>query len=299
MPTLHSWSRQGLADAAPPVMFRPGGCAALKIGWDRDAEKLLRRVPFFVRHRVRRKVEEDVAAAGRGRVTVADLEESKRRQLQRLSEGVKGYTLETCFGGSGCQNSVVDSAELVSRLEELLERADFLSFLRNHLAEELKLHHQFRVTLADCPNCCSQPQIRDIGIIGEVEVRCQPEECTGCGECAAVCEESAVTLEDNRLGGIDCESCVRCGACARACPTEALESGRGSYRVLVGGKLGRHPQLARELARGLDADQVLALVSRIIEVYKATARKGERLGAVVSRLGWGGFQATVVRNSSS
>ncbi|HYR02440.1 MAG TPA: PCP reductase family protein, partial [Syntrophobacteria bacterium] len=99
----------------------------MTIGWDRDAEQLLRRVPFFVRHRVRKKVEEDVTAAGRSRVTVADLEEGKKRQLQRLSEGVKGYTLETCFGGSGCQNAVVASAALVSRLEELLERADLLS----------------------------------------------------------------------------------------------------------------------------------------------------------------------------
>jgi len=271
----------------------------MKVRWDVDAEKVLGRVPFFVRHRVRKKVEEDVAAAGRTRVTVADLEESKKRQFQRLSEGVKGYTLETCFGGSGCQNAVVAFPELVSRLEELLEQADFLSFLRNHLGEKLKLHHQFRVTLADCPNSCSQPQIKDIGIIGEVEVQPEPEACSGCGECAAVCEESAVTLEDDRLVGIDGESCVRCGACARFCPTEALKTGRGSYRVVVGGKLGRHPQLARELARGLDADQVVALVSQIVEVYKAVARKGERLGAVLTRLGWQEFQATVLRNSSS
>lgn len=271
----------------------------MKINWDPDAEQILRRIPFFVRHRVRKKVEEDVAATGRTRVTVADLEEGKKRQLQRLSDGVKGYTLETCFGGSGCQNAVVASAELISRLEERLERADLLSFLRDHLGENLKLHHQFRVTLADCPNSCSQPQIKDIGIIGEVEVQCEPEACSGCGECAAVCEESAVTLEDDRLVKIDRESCMRCGACARVCPTEALKTGRGSYRVLVGGKLGRHPQLARELARGLNADQVVALVSRIVEVYKAEARKGGRLGAVVNRLGWDEFQAMVVRNSSS
>jgi anaerobic sulfite reductase subunit C len=258
----------------------------MTIGWDRDAEQLLRRVPFFVRHRVRQKVEEDVTAAGRSRVTVADLEESKKRRLQRLSEGTKGYTLETCFGGSGCQNAVVVSAELVPRLEELLERADLLSFLRNHLGEKLKLHHQLRVTLADCPNSCSQPQIKDIGIIGEAEVTCAPEACTGCGECTAACEDSAVTLKDDRLVGIDRESCARCGACARLCPTAALKTGRGSHRVLVGGKLGRHPQLARELARGLDADQVAALVSRIVAVYKANARKGERLGAVINRIGW-------------
>jgi len=266
----------------------------MTIGWDRDAEQLLRRVPFFVRHRVRKKAEEDVTAAGRSRVTVVDLEESKKRQLQRLSEEVKGYTLETCFGGSGCHNAVVVSPELVSRLEELLERADLLSFLRNHLGEKLKLHHQFRVTLADCPNSCSQPQIKDIGIIGEAEVTCDPEACTGCGECAAACEDSAVTLEADRLVGIDCESCVRCGACARVCPTEALMTGRGSHRVLVGGKLGRHPQLARELARGLDADQVVALVSRIVEVYKANARKGERLGAVMNRIGWDDLRTRVL-----
>jgi len=271
----------------------------MKINWDPDAEQVLRRVPFFVRHRVRKKVEEDVAAAGRSRVTVADLEASKKHQLARLSEGVKGYTLETCFGGSGCQNAVGPSAKLVSRLEELLERADLLSFLRNHLGEKLKLHHQFRVTLADCPNSCSQPQIKDIGIIGDVEIQCKPGACSGCGECAAVCEESAVTLDDDSLLGIDYESCVRCGACARVCPTEALTTGRGGYRVLVGGKLGRHPQLARELARGLDADQVVTLVARIVEVYKADARRGERLGAVVNRLGWEKFQTMFVPNTSS
>jgi dissimilatory sulfite reductase (desulfoviridin) alpha/beta subunit len=39
-------------------------------------------------------------------------------------------------------------------------------------------------------------------------------------------------------------------------------------------------------------------VSGIVEVYKANARKGERLGAVVNRLGWGEVQAAVVGNSS-
>jgi dissimilatory sulfite reductase (desulfoviridin) alpha/beta subunit len=270
----------------------------MKLSWEPDAEKLLGRVPFFVRHRVRTRVEEEVAAAGRARVTVADVEESKRRHLQRLSEGVKGYTLETCFGGSGCQNAVVASTELVSRLEQLLERADLLSFLRSRLGENLKLHHQFRVTLADCPNSCSQPQIKDIGIIGETEVNCEPDACTGCGDCAAVCEEAAVILNEGHLLGIDSKRCVRCGACARVCPTQALRNDGGGYRVLLGGKLGRHPQLARELARGLDADQVVALVSRIVESYKANALSGERLGALVNRLGWDGFREAVMPKAS-
>jgi anaerobic sulfite reductase subunit C len=287
-----------LAAAPHPVMLAMGGFTEMKLSWAPDAERLLGRVPFFVRHRVRKKVEEEVAAGGRAQVTVADLEESKRRHLQRLSEGVKGYTLETCFGGSGCQNAVVTSTELVPRLEQLLEQAGLLSFLRSRLGEKLKLHHQFRVTVSDCPNACSQPQIKDVGIIGEAEMSCEPDACTGCGECAAVCEESAVILNEGRLLGIDPERCVRCGACARVCPPQALRNGFATYRVLVGGKLGRHPQLAVELARGLDTNQVVALVSRIVETYKANALSGERLGALVNRLGWDGFREAVMPKAS-
>jgi anaerobic sulfite reductase subunit C len=279
-------------------MLAMGGIVEMKVSWEPDAEKLLGRVPFFVRHRVRKKVEEEVAASGRAQVTVADLEESKKRHLQRLSEGVKGYTLETCFGGSGCQNAVVTSAELVPRLEQLLEQAGLLAFLRSRLGERLKLHHQFRVTVSDCPNACSQPQIKDVGIIGEAKMSCDPDACTGCGECAAVCEESAVILSEGRLLGIDPERCVCCGACARVCSPQALRNDGATYRVLVGGKLGRHPRLAVALARGLDTDQVVALVSRIVETYKANALSGERLGTIVNRLGWEEFQATVVGDSS-
>ncbi len=271
----------------------------MKITWDSEAEKTLRRVPFFVRKRVRTKVEEEVAAAGRNRVTTADLEESKRRHMKRLSEGVKGYSLEACFGSSGCDNSVVASADLVSNLENLLEKADLLTFLRSRLGERLKLHHQLRVTMADCPNSCSQPQIKDIGIIGQAQVAYYPEECTGCGECEVVCEESAVGLNEGFLVSIDEELCVQCGGCARVCPSSAIDTSASSYKVLVGGKLGRHPQLARELTRDLDGDQVLALVSVIVDFYKTKANSGERLGALITRVGWEEFRKAVLEEIKS
>lgn len=266
----------------------------MKITWDSEAEKTLRRVPFFVRNRVRKKVEEDVAAAGRNRVTQTDLEESKRKHMKRLGEGVKGYTLEACFGSSGCDNAVVASAELVSQLEKLLEEADLLSFLKAHLGDRLKLHHQLRVTLADCPNSCSQPQIKDIGIIGQAQVSCQPDECTACGECETICDESAILLKEGFLIDIDEDLCVQCGACARVCPSDAITTTASTYRVLVGGKLGRHPQLARELISDLDDQQVLELVGVIVDFFKANAKSGERLGAVINRVGWEEFKETVL-----
>ena len=266
----------------------------MKMTWDSEAEKMLRRVPFFVRQRVRAKVEEEVAAAGRRCVTKGDLEESKRRHLKNLSAGIKGYSLDACFGSSGCHNAVVASADLVSNLDELLEKGDLLTFLRSRLGERLKLHHQLRVTIADCPNSCSQPQIKDIGIIGQAQMDCNPHECTGCGECEAVCEESAIVLKDGFLVGIDEELCVECGACAQACPTDALSTSAATFRVLVGGKLGRHPQLARELSRDLHGDQVLALVSVIVDFYKFKANSGERLAALINRIGWEEFRSAVL-----
>jgi dissimilatory sulfite reductase (desulfoviridin) alpha/beta subunit len=266
----------------------------MKMTWDSEAEKMLRRVPFFVRKRVRTKVEEEVAAAGRNRVTKKDLEESKRKQLRSLSEDIKGYSLDACFGSSGCHNAVVASADLVSELDNLLEKADLLTFLRLRLGERLKLHHQLRVTIADCPNSCSQPQIKDIGIIGQAQMVCSPQECTGCGECEAVCEESAMVLNDGYLVRIDQELCVQCGDCGQICPTDSINTTASTFRVLVGGKLGRHPQLAQELTRDLDGQQVLKLVGVIVDFFKANAKSGERLGALINRVGWDEFRKAVL-----
>jgi dissimilatory sulfite reductase (desulfoviridin) alpha/beta subunit len=188
----------------------------------------------------------------------------------------------------------VASADLVSNLENLLEKADLLTFLRSSLGEGLKLHHQLRVTIADCPNSCSQPQIKDIGIIGQAELSCDPSECIGCGECEVVCEESAILLNDGFLVSIDEDLCVECGACARACPNSAIDISANTYKILVGGKLGRHPQLARELTGSLDGDRVLALVVVIVDFFKSNAISGERLGALINRVGWEEFEKSVL-----
>lgn len=264
------------------------------IRWDAEAAQTLRRVPFFVRHQVRKKVEEEVAAAGRRQVTLSDLEESKKRHLQQLSKGARGYSLEACFGSSGCDHALVSSGLLLSRLENLLQKADLLSFLRASLGTRLKLHHQFRVTLADCPNGCSQPQIKDVGIIAQARVDCQPETCDACGECRDVCEEAAIFWKDGFLAGIDTSRCVQCGVCCRICPSGALRTLASTYRVLVGGKLGRHPQLARDLAQGLTEEGVVTLVAGIVDFYKANATGGERLGGLINRVGRENFTSSVL-----
>ena len=78
------------------------------------------------------------------------------------------------------------------------------------------------------------------------------------------------------------------------CPSSAISTTANNYRILVGGKLGRHPQLARDLTSNLDAEQVLDLVGGIVDFFKANANPGERLGALVNRVGWEEFKESVL-----
>jgi uncharacterized Fe-S center protein len=48
------------------------------------------------------------------------------------------------------------------------------------------------------------------------------EECIGCGECAAHCASSAISLAEE-LACIDVESCVGCGECILICPNAAIQ----------------------------------------------------------------------------
>jgi len=46
------------------------------------------------------------------------------------------------------------------------------------------------------------------------------EKCTGCGACASVCSQNAITLEDVAI--INPDKCTGCGACVDVCPREAI-----------------------------------------------------------------------------
>ena len=252
--------------------------------WAPEAESAIKKVPFFVRKRVRARVEKEAADRGKPMVSLADVKATQRRYLNNMESEVRGYQLDTCFGPSGCPRRAVKSDTLLPRIQALLEKEDLLGFLKRTVPGTLRFHHEFRISIADCPNGCSQPQIKDIGILGACVPRVTAETCSRCEACLDACRETAVALTEDDDSGpvIDRERCINCGRCIPVCPTETLATGQQGYRIQLGGKLGRHPRLAMELPGIFSEDDVLRVIRDCIAFYKQRSGRGERFADLLT-----------------
>ena len=249
--------------------------------WTSEAEAAIKKVPFFVRKRVRARVEKEAGKAGKDTVSSAEVRATQARYLSKMSSEIKGYQIETCFGPSGCPHRVNVGESLLVKIESLLKEENILAFLRQQVTGDLKFHHEFRISLADCPNACSQPQIKDVGIISAACPAVTDEACSLCEACVAACKEGALYLNTDKRGSVlDLDRCQKCGECIRLCPTGTISSGTTGYRVQLGGKLGRHPKLAKELPGIFSEKEVLEILRDCIAFYKKNSRQGKRFAEV-------------------
>jgi NAD(P)H-nitrite reductase large subunit len=79
------------------------------------------------------------------------------------------------------------------------------------------------------------------------------------------------------------------------CPNQCTETatkdigvvgGRQGWDLWVGGAGGANPQLATRIAQRLSNDELLLLVERVVEFYRANARPRERLFRTLARMGF-------------
>ncbi len=252
--------------------------------WNKDAKEALSKVPFFVRKKVKKRVEEEAVRLRAGEVTIEHVRTCQRRFLNKMEDEVKGFQVETCFGQTGCPNRAVNSDGLTEGLETDLSKKNIKSFLKERVKGPLKMHHEFRISISDCPNACSRPQIFDIGLIGACKPEITDEPCTQCGACVEACKEDAVSIADD-VPVVDDSKCLYCAQCVRVCPTGSLREGAKGYRILVGGKLGRHPRLGTELPGIHDLQRVPEVVDQCLNHYQNHCQKGERFGLILERTG--------------
>ena len=286
------------------------------MNWDQEALDAISKAPVLLRPMVRRKVESHAAAAGASVVTLQHVTDARRQsspdraandqpgtsevgltadeiekvvastpQSAVVSES-RFYEVKVCGGAYGCPRTLYDVSALARKIISRIEKAGVAEAVTSRVTGPVLRHHKFNVALSGCPNSCSQPQINDFGVQGRARVEMGPGPCVDCRRCIAACGEGAMKVED-AVPEIDRSKCVDCGDCAVVCPTEALIRDRRGYTVMAGGKLGRHPQLARDLFEFTDEETLLAALDVAVDIFKNEILPGERMADAVTRIGVG------------
>ena len=155
-------------------------------------------------------------------------------------------------------------------------------------------HHKFKISFSGCPIDCARSREMDLGFQGMVEPKLVAELCTACGLCVSSCEEKALTMVKG-LPVRDDSKCISCGDCIKVCPVYAMVEGRKGWLVRVGGKHGRHPLYAYEIARFVSDEQCYPLIEKTMEWYQKNGQGRERIGATIGRTGLTAYLDEVVK----
>lgn len=105
---------------------------------------------------------------------------------------------------------------------------------------------------------------------------------------------------DERYHGLDLPSKFKMGisGCANSCGENhfrdigVMGMPKG-FKLMVGGNGGVTPRIAQTIYEGLDEEQVLEKVDKIIKAYAENGKKHERIGKYIERIGLGEFEKLI------
>ena len=105
---------------------------------------------------------------------------------------------------------------------------------------------------------------------------------------------------DKRYHGLNLPSKTKIGVsgcnnqCAENCIKDiGLHGMKKGWTLTAGGKGTGKPRLADQLAAALSDDEALAMVQRIVSFYRESAKKFERIGKLIDRIGLEAFREAV------
>jgi dissimilatory sulfite reductase (desulfoviridin) alpha/beta subunit len=193
--------------------------------------------------------------------------------------GPRVRNIVSCPGNSECNYGVIDTYGM----GDLLDKEFF--------GEDMPVKIKFAVT--GCPNSCAKPQENDLGVMGIRMPAINTDACSGCGTCTFMCPEKAIVLENEKIK-ILWDKCNLCGACVGTCPSDLITEEWTGYKILVGGKIGKHPKLGVELTNAKSPQEAVAIFRKIINWAKNNTKTGERLGICIDRVGFEKFRKEVL-----
>ncbi len=192
--------------------------------------------------------------------------------------------VDECRGAlSNCPNLLIPTPEWKIAITDWVREQGVSERLRQRVKGDTILHHhKLRISISGCPNSCSRPQIADVGLVGFVRPAVTPEDCVTCSACEAACPDAAISV-DGAPPVFDLTACQGCQRCCNACPVSCITLSHHGVRVLLGGKLGRHPRLAKIAGEDSEPSEVIERLDRIVDRYLASATPEERIADFLFR----------------
>ncbi|MFC1962884.1 dissimilatory-type sulfite reductase subunit beta, partial [Chloroflexota bacterium] len=195
-----------------------------------------------------------------------------------------------------CHSSATDASGVVKVVMD--EVCDYFT--------DKKLPNKVKLALACCLNMCGAVHCSDIAILG---VHRRPPKIDH-ANLAKICEipstlsacpTSAIrtaTVDGNRTVEVNEDVCMYCGNCFTVCPAMTLADPiNDGVSIWIGGKVSNarsEPMFTKLVIPFIPNNpprwpEVTDAVKKIIEVYAQGARKYERVGEWVNRIGWPRF----------
>jgi dissimilatory sulfite reductase beta subunit len=172
--------------------------------------------------------------------------------------------------------------------------------------EDMKLPGKLRIAFACCLNMCGAVHCSDIAVLAvhrkppKINHDTLPKTCE-IPSTVAACPTGAIrpaTVNGKSSVEVIEEQCMYCGNCFTVCPSMTMaDPENDGISIWVGGKVSnsRHEPMFSKLAIPYLPNnpprwpEVTAAVRNIVEVYAKNARKFERLGEMIERIGWPKF----------
>jgi len=161
-----------------------------------------------------------------------------------------------------------------------------------------------RIALACCLNMCGAVHCSDIAILGIHRTIPKPDNTRVPNMCeipstVASCPLGAIRGDmKNKTVSINPDKCMYCGNCYTVCPGMPIaDADNDGISIWVGGKVSnaRSAPMFSKLAIPFLPNnpprwpEVVDAVKNIIEIYAGNARKHERVGEWIERVGWERF----------